>query len=120
MEIVEAAGCGLLLSQRSRIARRLIAGAIAFAIALPAAAQDQAKIAAGERVYNTYCSTCHGDNLVSSGQTYDLRKLTANDRARFENSVLNGKNQMPPWKGAISDEQIEQIWQYVRANGNDR
>ena len=80
-----------------------------------ASAQDGAKVEAGEGVYRTYCSPCHGDNLVSSGHTFDLRRLTAADRPRFENAVLNGKNQMPPWKGALSEEQIDQIWHYVRA-----
>jgi hypothetical protein len=42
-----------------------------------AAAQDAAKAEAGEQVYSTYCSTCHGDRLVSTGQTFDLRRLTA-------------------------------------------
>jgi mono/diheme cytochrome c family protein len=80
-----------------------------------AAALEQAKVEAGEGVYRTYCSPCHGDNLVSSGQTFDLRRLTAADRTRFENSVLNGKNQMPPWKGALTNEEIDQIWHYIRA-----
>jgi mono/diheme cytochrome c family protein len=81
-----------------------------------ALAQDQAKIDAGEALFNDYCATCHGQNLVSSGQTFDLRRLTANDRARFQNSVTNGKNQMPPWKGVLKDEQIEQLWHYIRNN----
>jgi mono/diheme cytochrome c family protein len=89
--------------------------AMAVLLTHAAAAQDQAKIEAGEQVYNAFCSPCHGDGLVSSGQTFDLRRLTAADRVRFDNSVLNGKNQMPPWKGALSDEQIDQIWHYVRA-----
>ena len=80
------------------------------------AGRDQAAIEAGEAVYNNYCQTCHGDRLVSTGQTFDLRRLTAGDRARFENSVRNGKNQMPPWKGVLSDEQIDQVWRYIRAN----
>ena len=42
---------------------------------------------AGEAVYNDYCQTCHGANLVNSGQTFDLRKLRKDERARFENSV---------------------------------
>jgi mono/diheme cytochrome c family protein len=29
--------------------------------------------------------------------------------------VLNGKNQMPPWRGALDMKQIEAIWAYVRA-----
>ena len=77
---------------------------------------DEAKVKAGERVYNTYCQVCHGDALVSTGQVFDLRRLTAGDRARFENSVLNGKNQMPPWKGVVSDTEIDEVWHYIRAN----
>ena len=79
-------------------------------------AQDRKKIEAGEEVYSTYCSPCHGDGLENTGQTFDLRRLTANDRARFQNSVLNGKNQMPPWKGALTDEQIDLLWLYIRDN----
>ena len=83
---------------------------------MPAAfAQEGRKIAAGENVYNNYCYTCHGDRLVSSGQTFDLRRLRADERPRFENSVKNGKGQMPPWKGALSDEEIDQLWHYIRA-----
>jgi mono/diheme cytochrome c family protein len=82
------------------------------------AARDQAAIDAGEAVYNNYCQTCHGDRLVNTGQTFDLRRLTAGDRARFENSVRNGKNQMPPWKDVLSQEEIGQLWAYVRANAN--
>jgi mono/diheme cytochrome c family protein len=85
-----------------------------------ASAQDRAKIEAGENVYNNNCQVCHGDRLVSTGQFFDLRRLTANDRARFENSVRNGKNQMPPWKGALTDEEIDQIWSYIRANAYEK
>jgi mono/diheme cytochrome c family protein len=85
-----------------------------------ASAQDQKKIDAGEQIYNDYCFTCHGEKLVSSGQTFDLRRLTVADRARFENSVLAGKNQMPPWRGVLSSEQIDLLWQFVRAHANDK
>jgi mono/diheme cytochrome c family protein len=90
------------------------------ALAAPAAAQDQAKVDAGEAIYNDYCFTCHGERLVSSGHTFDLRRLTANDRARFENSVLAGKGQMPPWKGVLNSEQIDLIWRYIRANAHQK
>jgi mono/diheme cytochrome c family protein len=79
-------------------------------------AQDAQKVGAGERVYNNYCFTCHGENLVSSGQTFDLRRLRADERPRFDNSVLNGKGQMPPWKGVLSDQDIDNVWAYIRAN----
>jgi mono/diheme cytochrome c family protein len=63
-----------------------------------ASSQDTAsapQIEAGESIYNNNCQNCHGDRLVNTGQTFDLRRLTAGDRARFDSSVRNGKNQMP-------------------------
>jgi mono/diheme cytochrome c family protein len=77
---------------------------------------DQEKIDAGETVYNTRCAVCHGDELINSGQTFDLRRLKADERPRFDNSVRNGKNQMPPWKGVLSDDEIDQLWHYIRAH----
>jgi mono/diheme cytochrome c family protein len=84
------------------------------------AAPDKAKAAAGENVYNTNCAICHGDDLVNTGQTFDLRRLKANERPRFENSVRNGKNQMPPWKGVLSDQDIDRLWNYIRANAYEK
>ena len=83
-------------------------------------AQDRAKIQAGESVYNNYCSTCHGERLVSSGQTFDLRRLRAEDRPRFENSVTNGKGQMPPWRGVLGSAEIDQLWCYIRASAHQK
>ena len=90
------------------------------ATAQDTAAADKAKIAAGETVYNTDCAICHGDNLVSSGQFPNLRRLTANDRAKFDTTVRNGRNQMPPWKDVLSDAEIDQIWHYIRANATEK
>jgi mono/diheme cytochrome c family protein len=94
--------------------------AISMTLAQRSAAQDGAKIAAGETVYNTYCATCHGDNLVSSGQTFDLRRLTADARPRFESSVLKGKGQMPPWQGVLSGDELDQLWHYIRDNAHQK
>jgi mono/diheme cytochrome c family protein len=79
-------------------------------------AQDSGKIQAGETVYRNYCSTCHGEGLAGSGQIFDLRRLRADDRPRFENSVTNGKGQMPPWRGVLGNAEIDQLWHYIRAN----
>jgi mono/diheme cytochrome c family protein len=71
----------------------------------------------GERLYADYCSSCHGEELrnTSGGGTFDLRRLKSGDHERFISVVLNGKNQMPPWRGALEPDQIEAIWTYVRA-----
>jgi mono/diheme cytochrome c family protein len=83
---------------------------------LRARAEDAA--AAGERVYENYCATCHGDQLQnnSGGLTFDLRRLKSDEYPRFVNSVTNGKNRMPPWKGVLTATQIEQLWAYVRSS----
>jgi mono/diheme cytochrome c family protein len=76
-----------------------------------------AKIEAGATIYGNHCSNCHGDGLrnTSGGATFDLTRLRAADHDRFVNSVLNGKTQMPPWRGVLDMEQIESIWSFIRA-----
>jgi mono/diheme cytochrome c family protein len=104
---------------------RALRGAVAVLVAALATAPNaladdaaaiQEKIEAGETVYNTRCAICHGDDLVNTGQTFDLRRLKADERPRFENSVRNGKNQMPPWKDVLSADDIDHLWYYVRAH----
>lgn len=72
----------------------------------------------GAAIYQDYCSSCHGEELrnTSGGVTFDLRRLRRNDHDRFVNSVLNGKAQMPPWRGVLEVQQIKSIWAYIRAN----
>ncbi len=81
------------------------------------AAPDAKQVAAGEQIYADYCSSCHGEALknTSGGVTFDLRRLREQDRDRFFSSTLDGKRQMPPWRGALDMQQIEAIWAYVRA-----
>jgi len=98
--------------------RRSFAMAIVLASIVAARADpDAGKVEAGATIYGDYCSSCHGDGLrnTSGGVTFDLRRLRAEDRERFLDSVLNGKRQMPPWRGALKPEQIESIWAYIRA-----
>lgn len=94
--------------------------ALSMSAAAPAVAQDfkadSAKAEEGERVYGNYCQTCHGDGLASNGQTFDLRRLKPEERMRFETAVQNGKNQMPPWKGVVTDAEIEMLWHYIMIN----
>ena len=71
----------------------------------------------GANIYENYCVNCHGEGLVntSGGVTFDLRKLRPDEHDRFIHSVTNGKNQMPPWKGVLDREKMEDIWAYIRA-----
>jgi len=80
-----------------------------------ASAQDNAKIEAGEQVYDQNCAECHGEKLRSSGALPDLRKLPTSGRAAFDEIVKNGRGQMPAWEGQLTDENFDQIWAYIRS-----
>jgi mono/diheme cytochrome c family protein len=91
--------------------------ALLFAPALASAEVNPQLAAKGEEVYSDYCWTCHGEKLRNpgGGTSFDLRRLKPEDYARFVNSVLNGKNTMPPWRGVLDEAQIDAIWAYIRA-----
>lgn len=87
--------------------------------AMPAAAQqqaaigDQALIGPGRTAYAQKCSHCHGPNMVTAGTVApDLRSFP-DDNARFVTTVKQGKNNMPPWKDVLSDQEISEIWAFV-------
>jgi len=92
--------------------------ALALVASVRCASADGEATAEGERIYENYCATCHGEQLQnnSAGLSFDLRRLKPDERARFVDSVLNGKNKMPPWKGVLAEGEIEQLWAYIRAN----
>jgi mono/diheme cytochrome c family protein len=92
------------------------------AIALSCAAQAEptdAEIDQGRQVYDDFCATCHGRDLVNpGGVTFDLRKFPKEDFDRFRNSVLNGKPPaMPPWRDKVGDDDVKLLWAYVRSGG---
>ena len=79
---------------------------------LPAAAQDL--VQAGETLYGQHCAECHGPRLRNPGISFDLKELKADERPRFEKAVLDGKGQMPPWRGRLTPEHLDQLWAYIR------
>jgi mono/diheme cytochrome c family protein len=87
------------------------------ATALPHAGAQESSATKGERLYDKRCSNCHGDGLQNnSGIAFDLRRLKADAHGRFVDAVLHGKRAMPSWQGALTMEQIEDLWVYVRAH----
>jgi mono/diheme cytochrome c family protein len=80
-----------------------------------AAAQDRAAIDAGAAVYAEHCAICHGERLINTGTAFDLRQLRADERPRFDKAMAEGKGQMPAWEGVLSEEEIGQVWAYIRS-----
>ena len=102
----------------------LIAAAVMAAVCLPSgsalaqlpAAHERVEPTpqAGRKVYTSFCARCHGINLVVGRSAYfDLRTFPADDKARFLDSVTNGKRQMPAWGGIVRPDQMEAIWAYI-------
>jgi mono/diheme cytochrome c family protein len=56
---------------------------------------------------------------MATGSAPDLKLLRADQRARFDGIVRDGKGQMPAWAGMIPDEQIDQIWAYIRSRAEN-
>ena len=88
----------------------------------PAAGSEQTDVemvAKGKALYAHHCSHCHGFNMVNPGTiSFDLRQFPHDDKARFVNSVTQGKNgRMPPWGSVLSAQEIDQIWAYVLTGG---
>jgi len=91
----------------------------ALAAAQSASAQDRSAILAGAEVYRIHCAECHGERLVNTGSTFDLRRLRADERPRFDKATKDGKGQMPAWGGVLSAEEFDQLWAYVRSKATD-
>jgi mono/diheme cytochrome c family protein len=73
-----------------------------------------AAIEVGRKAYTSYCTRCHGINLVvSGGAFYDLRTFPRDDKERFLTSVNKGKRAMPAWEGVVSAQDQEAIWAYI-------
>jgi mono/diheme cytochrome c family protein len=113
---------GGLASPRLRPCGRIALGTLCLLAATisHALAQDGAA-ARGERLYAKYCSNCHGDDLQNnSGVAFDLRRLKADEHARFVNSVTHGKNAMPSWQGVLAPAQLDDLWAYIRAHAYEQ
>jgi mono/diheme cytochrome c family protein len=85
---------------------------------LPARAAE-GDVDQGRDTYQDLCSSCHGPDMVNpGGLSFDLRKFPKDDFNRFKASVLNGKGSaMPAWSGKLSDEDIANLWAYVKSGG---
>jgi mono/diheme cytochrome c family protein len=79
------------------------------------AVAQQGSVETGAQLYQEHCSPCHGERMVSTGAAFDLRELGADERPRFNKSVMEGLNQMPAWTGTIAPAELDHLWAYVRS-----
>jgi len=55
---------------------------------------------------------------VNTGSTFDLRRLHADERPRFDKATKEGKADAA-WGGVLSAEEFDQLWAYVRSKADD-
>jgi mono/diheme cytochrome c family protein len=69
---------------------------------------------AGQEVFATNCSICHGSDGHGGNGGPDLRTMPkAKTEAGAIEQVTNGGGGMPPFKGTLSEEEIENVAAYV-------
>jgi mono/diheme cytochrome c family protein len=96
---------------------RLLLTSCLILFALSRTGAEERSVSKGERIYDKNCSQCHGDDLQNNSTiAFDLRRLRADEHSRFVGSVLHGKRAMPSWEGALTMEQVENLWAYIRAH----
>ncbi len=75
-----------------------------------------AAVAAGKSTYGQYCLWCHGFSVASSFLVPDLRMMSAERHAAFEDIVLRGALRgtgMPPFEGMLTPEEVEGVRAYI-------
>lgn len=88
----------------------------------PPLTADAATVEAGAKLYDGYCSQCHGIHAVSGGVLPDLRMLAPEKHEQFL-GILHGAripDGMPSFAEAFSMDQMEQIHQYLIKRAHDR
>jgi len=84
---------------------------------LGADGQPDAVLDAGRTIYSARCARCHGgDGAGGTGPKLSEGAVVAKF-PEFDDQVTiirNGKNGMPSFAGALSDEQIEAVTRYTR------
>jgi alcohol dehydrogenase (cytochrome c) len=82
------------------------------AAAGPPAATRKADMAKGKELYDTTCTVCHGAN--GQGGTHGGAKLTkALTPDIIKQVVINGRNDMPPFGSAFSNDQMDDMAAYI-------
>ena len=78
--------------------------------------EDSETLDRGRTLYTDYCSWCHGLDTISSGVLADLRYLTKEKHAIFQNIVLEGAFQsigMPRFDDELNEQDVQDIQAYI-------
>lgn len=96
----------------------------------PAPAPDSLEASEAEyqgwKTFHVYCYRCHGTDALGSDLAPNLRQSVSEQgsvtKDVFMTTVKEGRvpKGMPGWKTVLSDEQVEQLYAYVKARSDKR
>jgi mono/diheme cytochrome c family protein len=96
---------------------------------LALAEASQGNREAGAKIYQSNCATCHGAqgqgdgplarNLVPPPSNLAGKATEAKNTEKWEAIIRDGKpgTAMPPWKGSLSPQQIQDVLAYIKTLG---
>ena len=67
----------------------------------------------GAQLFAVNCATCHGTRMRNPQWAIDLHTFPRDAKARFVDSVMNGKRNMPPWDDVLKPDDVDALWAYV-------
>ncbi len=73
---------------------------------------------AGAQLFHDNCARCHGANLEGTKKGPGLAEIHTKKRwteERITHQILNGEGKMPPFRDALSADQIQQLVAFLRA-----
>jgi len=73
------------------------------------------QVTKGAALFARNCAPCHGPRMVDPQGAFDLRKFPRDDKIRFVNVLMRGRNAMPPLGGTFAPDEIDALWAYVVA-----
>jgi mono/diheme cytochrome c family protein len=100
--------------------RILVIALILYSSAVLASAQS-----GGKNIFASKCALCHGPDgrgNTSIGKSLKIADLHSDvvqkmSDADLKTVISNGKNKMPPFKGKLTDAQINDVINYIRVLG---
>ncbi|HKV04853.1 MAG TPA: cytochrome c [Candidatus Acidoferrales bacterium] len=85
-------------------------------------ANAAADASAGQQTFESNCVVCHGKDGTGTAAGKSLKAPDLNSEAvqkltdqQIADQISNGKNNMPPFKSTLNNEQIKGLVAYVRS-----
>jgi cytochrome c6 len=93
--------------------KRILFALVTLSLVTAARADDAAAL------YAKRCASCHGKDGKGTpvGQKMGAKDLTATKESEeaLANTIANGKGKMTPYKGKLTDAEIQSLAKYVKA-----